>query len=435
MKLFLLVVLVALAVPAIAAAQPAPVAWCGADEAAANRVPDLEVSAAEQVRFLYAVPQDGEDRFLSFASGIATDAAWIEEWWTAQDPTRTPRFDRYPFANCTTRFGQLDIGFARLAAPGLNYAGPDDPSLGLDLELGGAFGVSQKTIVYYDGPIRDDRLCGETDFLANTRGGRQGIVYVYLQSGCELGPHGTGGTAEVAAHELLHNLGAVTSDAPHECKDENRSHACDSTDDILDPFIRPGSNLDKVFLDVGRDDYYAHSGPWWDIQDSAWLSHLPQQPFSLAVTGSGTVVARAGGGVQLPCDSGCTGIPLDDGTTVSVIAEPAPGWKLASWGGGCGDPRAECTLTVSGETAATAAFVRAPLRVTAAVTGKGTVKSAPAGIACPGACKATFSGLRVRLTAKPAPGWRFTGWSGACTGKAACSLSRAGTVRAKFARR
>ena len=434
MKWLLLVVLVALAVPALAAAQPTPVSWCGSDEVADNRSPDLEISASEQVRFLYVVPQDGVDQFLAVASGIATDAAWIDEWWTAQDPTRTPRFDRYPFANCTSKFGALDIGFTRLALASDSLSGLSDPSLSLDTALAGSVSPSQKTIVYYDGPIQSRRLCGETDYLANTSGGPQGLVYVYLQSGCNLGPPGSGATAEVAAHELLHNLGAVPPTAPNECPD-SASHACDSPDDIMEPFLQGGSNLDKVFLDAGRDDYYAHSGLWWDVQDSNWLSHLPRQPLSLAVSGSGTLVVRAAGAVLLPCDSGCTAVSLDDGTRVSVIAVPSPGWKFGSWGGGCGGTRAACTLSVGGETSASAAFVKAPLRVTAAVTGRGTVRSAPVGITCPGACRATFAGSQVRLTARPAAGWKFSGWGGACTGKGACTLTLAGTARAKFARR
>ena len=87
----------------------------------------------------------------------------------------------------------------------------------LDTELRGLFTANQKTIVYYDGPMSSSTVCGETNYLANTRGGENGIVYVYLQSNCELGAPGAGRTAEVAAHELLHNLGAVPEEAPHIC--------------------------------------------------------------------------------------------------------------------------------------------------------------------------------------------------------------------------
>jgi hypothetical protein len=32
--------------------------------------------------------------------------------------------------------------------------------------------------------------------------------------------------------------------------------------------------LSTKVLDFGHDDYYAHSGPWWDVQDSPFLEHL-----------------------------------------------------------------------------------------------------------------------------------------------------------------
>jgi Divergent InlB B-repeat domain len=60
--------------------------------------------------------------------------------------------------------------------------------------------------------------------------------------------------------------------------------------------------------------------------------------------------------------------------------------------------------------------------------------SSPAGISCPGACKKAFA-APVRLTAKPSPGWKFTGWRGVCTGKRPCVLSATASVRAVFARR
>ncbi|HMC72657.1 MAG TPA: hypothetical protein VKJ07_26115, partial [Mycobacteriales bacterium] len=65
------------------------------------------------------------------------------------------------------------------------------------------------------------------------------------------------------------------------------------------------------------------------------------------------------------------------------------------------------------------------------VNGPGTVTSTPAGIACPGSCAATFDGP-VALTATPAAGAAFDGWSGACTGTGACTVTGDATVIASF---
>jgi hypothetical protein len=432
-KRALLVLVLALGVPAVAHAQPAPVTWCGTDEVTSNRVPDLDVSAAQQVRFVYAIPVDVQDNFASVASGIATDAAWIDAWWQSQDPTRAPRFDRYAFPGCALPFGQLDIGFVRLPNPAIYYQLPQTPSLRLDRDFQQLFPQNEKTIVYFDSAIRDRQVCGETDYLSDTEGGAQGIVYVYLQSGCTVGPPGSGGTAEVAGHELLHNLGAVPDGAPHECP-TSASHACDSTSDIMYPFISDGSTLDTVSLDVGRDDYYGHGSSSWDVQDSGWLTHLPQFPFSLAVAGPGTLITRAGGGARITaCNKGCSNLPLDNGAQVSVTAVPAAGYAFASWSGACSGKARSCTFAVGAQTQATARFVKAALRLTVAVGGKGRVSSTPAGIACAATCTKVFPATSVKLTAKPAVGWKFAKWSGACSGKrTTCTVTTPGRARAVF---
>ena len=68
--------------------------------------------------------------------------------------------------------------------------------------------------------------------------------------------------------------------------------------------------------------------------------------------------------------------------------------------------------------------------------GPGTVTSNPAGINCGSTCSASFnSGTSVTLTAAPASGSSFTGWTRDCTGTGTCvlSLAAAKTVTATFA--
>jgi hypothetical protein len=84
----------------------------------------------------------------------------------------------------------------------------------------------------------------------------------------------------------------------------------------------------------------------------------------------------------------------------------------------------------------TATFVRITYPLTVTRTGSGTVVSSPSGISCGGTCTKAFnSGTAVTLTATPASGSVFAGWSGACSGTArtcSVSLSEARAVGAAF---
>jgi phospholipase C len=74
-------------------------------------------------------------------------------------------------------------------------------------------------------------------------------------------------------------------------------------------------------------------------------------------------------------------------------------------------------------TAASAPATTYKLTVRLAGTASGTVTSSPAGINCSPSCSASFgSGTSVKLTAVPAKGAFFVGWSGACKGTATCTL-------------
>ena len=76
------------------------------------------------------------------------------------------------------------------------------------------------------------------------------------------------------------------------------------------------------------------------------------------------------------------------------------------------------------------------LRIAKSGTGTGTVTSSPSGINCGGTCSRSFStGTTVALTATPASGSVFGGWSGGgCSGTGLCTVQLNGstTVTATF---
>jgi hypothetical protein len=75
------------------------------------------------------------------------------------------------------------------------------------------------------------------------------------------------------------------------------------------------------------------------------------------------------------------------------------------------------------------------LTVGKAGTGSGTVTSSPAGISCGSDCTESYAGgTSVTLTASPAAGATFAGWSGACLGTATCNvtMTAAQSVTATF---
>ena len=78
----------------------------------------------------------------------------------------------------------------------------------------------------------------------------------------------------------------------------------------------------------------------------------------------------------------------------------------------------------------------ARLSVSLLGSGSGTVTSTPAGIACPTDCQQVYPlGTSVNLTARPAPGSAFDGFSGAgCGGDGQVVLDRDRTCRATFGR-
>jgi subtilisin family serine protease len=140
-------------------------------------------------------------------------------------------------------------------------------------------------------------------------------------------------------------------------------------------------------------------------------------PFTLTVTltgSAGGVVTSTPAGID--CGSDCTE-PYPGGTTVTLSATPAAGHAFGGWSGACAGQGDPCTVTMSADQQVSASFVSL-FTLTVATAGSGAVTSSPAGISCGADCSESYvSGTAVTLTATPAAGYAFGGWSGACAGQ------------------
>ncbi len=167
----------------------------------------------------------------------------------------------------------------------------------------------------------------------------------------------------------------------------------------------------------------------------AVFTQIPAPQFTLTVqrTGSGSVSSNPAG---INCGGSCSA-NFDEGTIVSLSATPGDGWQFSGWGGNC-HGAAACFVTMDQARSVSATFVQNPppqFAVTVNRTGQGTVTSDPAGINCGAVCSALFDqGTVVTLNATPAEGWQFSGWTGTCTGTAACvlNMTQARSVNAMF---
>jgi hypothetical protein len=403
--------------PAVSARTSAT--WCGTPSEIDARP---NVVSGNPVHWIYAIPSDGQDRLATFASRMQTDWETIDTWWRGQDPTRTPRSDLAQFS-CGK---QLDISAVRLSQSSQQLAVPETPFdlIWDSLERSGFRSQFTKYLVYYDGPVGNDKVCG----VGATLSGGTGLAVFEARScaGVE--------AAQVAAHELLHALGAVPSSAPNNCPPPDDGHTCDDDRDLMYPFT-DGTPLSGLVLDPGRNDYYGHGGAWPDVQDSPWLVQLDRQaPFALAITGPGRVLADVPG---LDCEASCT-TTWNNGTRLTLTPTPSAGSKLVRWTGACTGVT-QCSVAVGQSAGATAFFAPSSYRLSVRVAGKGSIRGPAAGIRCPGRCASSVpSYVPLRLTAQAAKGWTLRGWTGACRGKRSTCLlpmTASASARAVFVRR
>ncbi len=173
-----------------------------------------------------------------------------------------------------------------------------------------------------------------------------------------------------------------------------------------------------------------------------WTGDLtgPAQPASIALEGSKTVTAVfAQDNVTLETNiavegSGTVLIELvaEDapanrldaltfvyGATVRLTAIPATGWSFDHWTGDLSGATNPAILTLNGSKTVGVVFVKNSVTLAVNVVGNGAVTQTP---------NAPYAyGDVVQLTPVPAEGWEFSGWSGACSGSGACSITLNGS--------
>jgi len=157
--------------------------------------------------------------------------------------------------------------------------------------------------------------------------------------------------------------------------------------------------------------------------NSVTATFTPAFALTVSTAGAGTVTSSPAG---ITCGATCSA-PYASGTVVTLTAAPATGSDFTRWSGGGCSGTGSCVVTVTAATAVTATFTLQSfaLTITKNGTGTGTVTSVPAGISCGTTCSSPFDyNTLVTLTAAPATGSTFTGWTGAgCSGTGPCAVT------------
>jgi hypothetical protein len=154
---------------------------------------------------------------------------------------------------------------------------------------------------------------------------------------------------------------------------------------------------------------------------------VAQRRITVQRSGSGAV---SGGGID--CGSSCDQV-VDDGTQVTLTATPATGSAFRGWTGCDSVSGDHCTVSANADRTIAASFAT-PRTVSVRKSGSGTV-SGP-GVDCGPTCSTVADeGTQLALTATPAPGYAFAGWTGCDSvsgNRCSVTVAAGSTVTANF---
>ena len=141
---------------------------------------------------------------------------------------------------------------------------------------------------------------------------------------------------------------------------------------------------------------------WLAFVSTVWLALAGQ----VQATGYTLTVYSQGSGTiaENPTNSS-----YPSGVTVTLTAIPSTGWYFANWSGNASGTNNPLNVTMNSNLVITGAFLAYPTYSLSLVTnGQGTIALNPPG-------GSYYSNTTVTVTATPASGWLFNGWSGAST--------------------
>uniref|UniRef100_Q01RB6 Bacterial repeat domain-containing protein n=1 Tax=Solibacter usitatus (strain Ellin6076) TaxID=234267 RepID=Q01RB6_SOLUE len=154
-------------------------------------------------------------------------------------------------------------------------------------------------------------------------------------------------------------------------------------------------------------------------------ANLETPSISVTKIGSGNV---NGAGGAINCGVTCSA-NLTAGASESLTATPPSNGVFNGWTGACTGSQQTCAFTAQGAMTTTARFTTV-YTLSIGRGGNGSVSGTPNGefgtfINCGSSCSAKIQqGTTVTLTATPAAGLNFIGWSGSCSGLApTCSVT------------
>jgi uncharacterized repeat protein (TIGR02543 family) len=171
-------------------------------------------------------------------------------------------------------------------------------------------------------------------------------------------------------------------------------------------------NTGGVYVTGTSISINATPSPGWKFDGWSGSVSSNANPLTLTINSNHSIIANFSRIIYIVTTSVSGNGSVSDGGTyfdgdqVSLTATPAIGWKFDGWSGTVSGNSNPLNLTINSDQSITANFSRITYIVTTSVSGNGSVSGSGT----------YFEGDQLSLTATPAAGWRFTGWSGDATG-------------------